>query len=173
MSNLRTSLEIFKVIKERLATEFDLAIDDAVVIDTAEGECDLSDVVAKLIREARYAEAQALGVKSLMAEMGERMDRLFAKSKKLRDIAHHAMQEAGLKNVSRPDFTITMSAGKAPLVITRDPDGLDAEVFPDLVDEKTTYAWNKAALRKEMDGNGPTSFAYLGNANSIMTVRGK
>lgn len=168
MSNLRTSLEIFKVIKERLATEFDLAIDDEVVIDTAEGECDLSDVVAKLIREARYAEAQALGVKSLLADMGERMDRLFAKSQKLRDIAKHACLEAGLTKIAAPDFSVSISAGKPKVVTTRDPDDRDHEFYTNV-----KYTWNKTGIKEALEEGTTLDFAYFGNPEPVISVRGK
>ena len=168
MANLAVDLQIFTQIKERLAAAYELDTDDEAVIDTAAGECSIEETIAHIIRESRVAEAQARGLATLIDEMKARALRLKAKHDKLREIAAAAMQESGLRKSTAPDFTFSLGYRKAPVVTTRDPDMNDAHIRT-----KVTYSWDKDAIRSDLEAGGTLDFAYIGNQEPVLTVRGK
>ena len=168
MSNVATEVQIFNALRNRLAELYSLDKDDEAILDTVAGETKLTDVIAAMIRESQVAKAQAAGVCALASEMLARSARLETKHEKLRDLAKWAMLEAGLPKLSEPDFSVSISKGRQKVVTVGEPDGINT-----YVKEKITRQWDKDAIRADLEAGVTLSFAYLGNAEPVLTVRGK
>ena len=93
MNNIGTEVQIYNTLKERLKEVFDLEDDDEALLDTLDGETGLSDVILKLVRDAKRSEAFAEGMKAIIADNVTRKKRFEARADKLRALAAWAMQE--------------------------------------------------------------------------------
>ncbi len=173
MANVSTEIQIFNELRRRIAEDCGLDANDEFVFGSAAGECKLEDVITGIIRESRVSTAQAKGLDDLIDSMAMRRERLEGRAERLRTLALWAMGEAGLKRIPASDFTVSAKPGIAPLIITREPDIDDYMMEPGLVRQTITYAWDKKAIRAELDGGAAMSFAYLGNVGSVLSVRGK
>lgn len=131
---------------------------------------DLEGACLAALREARLAEAMAEGVKQIEADNRTRRQRLERRVETIRANVAWAMQEAGLPKITAPDLTVSWRMGKPPLIIDRDPNAGDVE--QGIATAKTTYAWDKEAVRKWME-TVPFSVARLGNPVPQIVVRGK
>lgn len=167
-NDLSHELRLFAIIKERIAEVEKLDADDEFVIGTAEGESNLPEVVAQIIREARHAEAMAQGLKVLMADSRDRLDRLSHKAEKLRQIAHFALCEAGIKKIEQPDFTATRSAGRRAVIVTE----ANSDLIPDDY-VRIKREVDKTKIKQALEAGEDLSFAFLSNADEVLTVRAK
>lgn len=122
------------------------------------------------LRDARLAEAYGEALKSIEADNRARRQRLERRAETIRANVAWALQEAGIPKITAPDLTVSWRMGKPPLIIDRDPNAGDVE--QGIATAKTTYAWDKEAVRKWME-TVPFSVARLGNPQPILTVRGK
>lgn len=168
MTLLTRELSIFQTLKQRLASLEELSEDDPVILDTAAGECKIEEILAGLIREARYAEALAEGMKTHLAETKSRYDRLVRKADHLRAIAHWGLCEAGLQKIAAPDFTVTRSQGRPSVVLTEK----DSQKIPDDF-VRITREPNKSAIRDALLSGKALPFAFMSNPEEILTVRAK
>lgn len=166
--NLSHELRLFAIIKERIAEIEGLYTDDEFVIGTAEGESNLPELIAQMIREARHTEAMAQGLKALMADSKERLERLTHKAEKLRQIAHFALCEAGIKKIEQPDFTATRSAGRRAVIVTED----NSDLIPDAY-VRVKREVDKTKIKQALESGEDLSFAFLSNADEVLTVRAK
>lgn len=124
---------------------------------------DLPDRLIRILRAARYVEADAETLAGMMKDMAERKARLLRKAESMRATVLWAMQEVGLTKLPAPDFTASVSAGRPKVLIT-DPDALpdDACIFK-REPSKTAIA---AALAE-----GPVDGAEWSNPQPVLTVR--
>lgn len=126
------------------------------------------------LREAREAEAHAEALKSIIADNKARKDRLETKAEKIRAAVAQAMAEAGLPKITAPDLTVSLRQNKPQLVIDRDPTADDLPHVGEWIEAKTTYGWNKAAVRRALEEGGmPFEFAHLTNGSASVQVRAK
>lgn len=95
----------------------DLAEDERALLDTLDGLDTLNDEVIAVLRAAIEREAHGKALGELIEGMTARKRRLEDGAKSMRAMALHAMQEAGLKTITSPDMTATVSPGKAKLII--------------------------------------------------------
>ncbi len=93
-------------------------LDDDTLADTLEGATNLHEAIAALVRSALEDEAMARGLKGRLEDLTARLGRIEERAARKREIALHAMDEAGLSKITAPDVTISLRAGPASLVIT-------------------------------------------------------
>src|SRR3954454_13531365 len=94
MDQLTFSAIHYKAVKDRLRAE-DPSLDEQTLADTVEGLTDVHEILASIIRAALADEALVAGLKTLIADMEDRRERLQDRAAKRRQIAKEAMVELG------------------------------------------------------------------------------
>jgi len=97
----------YRSLRDRIRAQ-DPQIDEQTLADTVEGLSDLHEIVTAIIRSALADEALATGLKSRIADMQERLDRLQDRASKRRQIAKDVMIELDLRKITAPDFTVSI-----------------------------------------------------------------
>ena len=98
---LRTQLRCYQVVRERLVQEFP-DTDDETIRDTLEGITNLHEMIAAVISSALVDEALQAGLRGRLDDMKARLSRLEVRASKKRELALHAMSEAGLGRLEQP-----------------------------------------------------------------------
>lgn len=132
-----------------------------------ESECDILERLRRMLRAARFAEADMKALDGLIAEMRERKERLGEKAKRLRAAVTWALGELGMKRLDAPDLTATLTPGKPALV-----GELDAALLPDRFC-RVKREPDRPAIRAALEAGELIEGIYLGNADPILTVRTK
>lgn len=102
----------FNRLRERLAADFGLDIDDEAVVDTAEGETNLEGLLVSMVRRARERAAQADVCAEQVKALMERKRRHVDAAEKLCGLVAETMIETGLRKLAPGDFTATASMTK-------------------------------------------------------------
>jgi hypothetical protein len=166
---LSNSVAIYNAIKAQITEAYNLDGDDQVLFDTLEGLTDLNEMLAAMAREAKRAEEYAEAIKRIIDENKERKDRFERKADKLRQSIGWAMQEAGLKKVEAADVTLSLRNNPPSLVTTIEPE----EAPEQFRTVKTTYAFDKKAIKEALAAGDMLSFAYLNNQPQSVAIRTK
>lgn len=166
MIPLPNTVRIVAELRERLKAEYGLDDDDEALADTIDGETDLGEQLAKLARDALRSEYMAKGIGELIKDTQLRKARLEHRAEKLRAVINWALSESGMSKVTLPDMTISLSAGRAPLLI--DEDIPVPEQFCRVV-----YEPDKKVIRSAIDSGEHLTFARLGNPKPILSIRTK
>lgn len=163
---LQNEVVAFKLLKDRLLAEFpDLAEDERTLLDTLEGETTLHEAILFVMRSADNDGILCLGISERIKELAARALRLGEREIKKRRTILAAMQEAGLKKIEAPDFTISVSSGKPKVIIT-DETKLPMQF---LVPQQPKP--DKKAIAEMLASKTEVPGATLSNAESFLTVR--
>ena len=154
----------YRTIRDRIRTE-DPTIDEQTLADTVEGLTDLHEIVTAIIRSALADEALATGLKSRIADMQGRLERLQDRASKRRQIAKDVMVELDLKKITAPDFTVSIRPGMPALLV------LDEAAVPSIYWQPSAPRLNRQGLLSELkDGTEITGVA-LSNPEPVLSVR--
>jgi Zn-dependent M32 family carboxypeptidase len=164
---LSNTVAIYNAIKAQLAEEFDLENDDAALLGTLDGETNLHEILSDMAREVERYEGFAEALKRIIEQNKERKDRFERKADKLRQSIGWAMQEAGLKKVESADVTLSLRNNPPSLVTTIEPEDAP-EQFRTV---KTTYAFDKKAIKEALLEGDSLSFAHLNNQPPSLQIR--
>jgi hypothetical protein len=115
-SPLSHDVHVYTYLRQKLLEAFPDA-DEDTIRDTLEGITTLHDLIAEIVRSALVDEALQSGLRLRLEDMKQRLSRLEARSTKKRDLAVEAMQEAGIRKLEQPDFTVSARAGSPALVV--------------------------------------------------------
>lgn len=167
MMNLTALAEDYRRQRESLLTEFpELAEDKVALTDTLDGLTNLTDVVARFIRDALDDDALAEAVNARIKDMTTRRQRLSERADKRRAIALSIMNAAELPRVVQPDFTASAGYSRKAVNVS-DVEALPAEFV------KVTKAPDKKALYEAMTGGASIPGAMFGNSHPTLIVRTK
>src|SRR5262245_13798545 len=116
MDQLTFATASYRAIRDKVRTD-DPHLDEQTLADTVEGLTDLHEILAAIIRSALSDEALATGLKSRIADMQGRLERLQDRASKRREIAKDVMLELDLKKITAPDFSVSIRPGMPSLMV--------------------------------------------------------
>ena len=162
--NLDFAAITYRLIRDRIRAE-DPQIDEQTLADTVEGLTDLHEIIAAIVRSALADEALATGLKSRIAEMQERLDRLQERASKRRQIAKDVMVELDLKKITAPDFTVSIRPGMPALLV------LDEAAVPSIYWQPSAPRLNRQGLLSELKDGADITGVTLSNPEPVLSVR--
>ncbi|MFZ0624051.1 MAG: siphovirus Gp157 family protein [Pseudolabrys sp.] len=164
MDQMTVATAGYRLIRDRIRAE-DPQIDEQTLADTVEGLTDLHEIIAAIVRSALADEALAIGLKSRIAEMQERLDRLQERASKRRQIAKDVMVELDLKKITAPDFTVSIRPGMPALLV------LDEAAVPSIYWQPSEPRLNRQKLSNELKTGAEIAGATLSNPEPVLSVR--
>jgi len=166
VDQMTTAAAAYRTIRDRIRAE-DPQIDEQTLADTVEGLTDLHEIIAAIVRSALTDEALAAGLKSRIAEMQDRLDRLQDRASKRRQIAKDVMVELDLKKIIAPDFTLSIRPGMPALLV------LDEAAVPSIYWEPRGPRLNRQELLSDLKGGAEVGGVALSNPEPVLSVRTK
>jgi hypothetical protein len=162
------AMRILDQVRRLLLTDDpELAGDEALLHDLLDGGApgtgDAMETLRRMVRASRHAQAMAAVARDQATEIGQRAARYAKRAEALRQAVAGALGALGLSRLEAPDFTATMAAGSAAVVIT-DPDMLPEEFV------RITRAPDKAALGAALKDGRAVPGASLNNPQPSLRV---
>ena len=143
--------------------------DDADFLELVESETDALEILRRLLRRARRAEAEAKAVADMRRELAEelaaREERHARRADALRRAVGWAMGELGLPKIMAPDFTATVSTPAHGPVEVPDPEAVPAEYC------RVVKTPDKAAIKSLLDSGERVNWASFAPARPRLTIR--
>jgi hypothetical protein len=163
---LKMEVLAYQALKARLETVY-AELDEETLADTLEGITDLNEMIAAVIRSALVDEALRIGLRTRLDDMRERLSRLEFRANKKRELALHAMNEAGLTKLEQPDFTASTRAGSPALIVVCEHTIPQAYWLPQ------PPKLDRQGLLGELKRGAAIPGAELSNPKPVLTVRTK
>ena len=163
---VRSEIQRYTRMREWLLQHFP-DVDDQTIRDTLEGETNLHEMIAAVIRSALVDEALSAGLRKRLEDMKERLTRLEERGAKKRQLALAAMDEVGLSKLQQSDFTASTRPGSPSLLVTAEGEVPSAYWAPQppKLDRQTLLG----QLKRGADIPG----VQLNNPNPVLVVRTK
>ena len=166
MDQLNFAATTYRAVRERIRTQ-DPELDEQTLIDTVEGLTDLHEILAAIVRAALADEALATGLKSRIAEMQERLERLQERAAKRRQIVKDTMVELDLKKLTAPDFSASIRPGMPALLV------IDEAAVPSIYWEPREPRLDRQGLLAELKQGTEITGVTLSNPEPVLSVRTK
>ena len=164
MTEVSQAVSVYQTIRDRIrALEKD--IDERTLADTVEGQTDLYEILASVVRAALFDEALAVGLKGHIQVLQDRLDRLTERAAERRRIARDAMSEVDIRKVTAPDFTLSLRPGSPALVV------VDEAAIPEPYWEARDPRLNRAGLIADLKMGAPIPGVALSNPEPVLSVR--
>ncbi len=155
-----------RYLRERLEAAFPDA-DEETLRDTLEGMTSLTDSLAELLRSSLEDQTFVSALRSRMVDMQERCSRFEERARKKRDLVCTVMEEADLKKLVEPDFTISLRPSRAPLMI------IDEAAIPGDYWRLQPAKLDRMGLISALGNGRDIPGALLGNPPLTISVRTK
>jgi hypothetical protein len=157
-------LNELEYLHQRLMAEFSEA-DEDIDRDTLEGLSSLPAMLACVLRSylEDLALAAALGIR--MSEMQERVARIEQRAERKRALVSSVMEQADLKKLTEPDFTVSLRTTQPSFIIT------DETKIPSAFWRPQSPKLDREALSAALRGGQSVPGAILGNAPSTISMR--
>ena len=162
--NLEFSALTYRAIRDRIRAE-DPQIDEQTLADTVEGLTDLHEIITTIIRSVLADEALATGLKSRIADMQERLDRLQDRASKRRQVAKDVMIDLDLKKITAPDFSVSIRAGLHSLMV------IDEAAVPSIYWQPSAPRLKRQELLSELKDGAAIEGVALSNPEPVLSVR--
>ncbi len=159
-------LTYHRYLRERLEAAFPDA-DEETLMDTLEGMTSLTDSLAELLRSSQEDQSLASALRSRMADMQERYSRFEERARKKRELVCTVMEEAELKKLTEPDFTVSLRPSRAPLMI------IDEKAIPGDFWKPQPAKLDRMGLISALGAGRDIAGAVLGNPPMTISVRTK
>ncbi len=153
-------------LRERLEAAFPDA-DEETLMDTLEGMTSLTDSLAELLRSSQEDQSLASALRSRMSDMQERCGRFEDRARKKRELVCTVMEEAELKKLVEPDFTVSLRPSRAPLMI------IDEAAIPGDYWRPQPAKLDRMGLISALSNGREIAGAVLGNPPMTIAVRTK
>ncbi len=155
-----------RYLRERLEAAFPDA-DEETLMDTLEGMTNLTDSLAELLRSSQEDQSLASALRSRMSDMQERCGRFEERARKKRELVCTVMEEAELKKLTEPDFTVSLRPARAPLMI------IDEDAIPGDYWRPQPAKLDRMGLISALSNGRDIAGAVLGNPPLTISVRTK
>ncbi len=155
-----------RYLRERLEAAFPDA-DEETLMDTLEGMTSLTDSLAELLRSSQEDQSLASALRGRMSDMQARCGRFEERARKKRELVCTVMEEAELKKLTEPDFTVSLRPARAPLMI------IDEEAIPGDYWKPQPAKLDRMGLISALSGGRDIAGAILGNPPMTIAVRTK
>jgi hypothetical protein len=167
MADVVQELSNYKALKEQLLAQYPDIGDDALA-DTLEGATNLHEALAQVIDSAENDRTLCDALGQRIEEMRARQKRIEERIEHKREFAATVMESAGIKKLSLPAATVTLTP-RPPKVIVTDEAALPAAYFttPDPPAPRVDRRKLAEALKYGEDVPG----ALLSNSRPTITIR--
>ncbi len=165
-SPIMKSLFHHRYLRERLEAAFPDA-DEETLMDTLDGMTSLTDSLAELLRSSQEDQSLASALRSRMSDMQERCGRFEDRARKKRELVCTVMEEAELKKLTEPDFTVSLRPSRAPLII------IDEAAIPEDYWKPQPAQLDRMGLISALSNGRDIPGAVLGNPPMTIAVRTK
>jgi hypothetical protein len=166
MDPLAFSATTYRAVRERIRAQ-DPDLDEQTLTDTVEGLTDVHEILAAIVRAALADEALATGLKSRIAEMQERLERLQERALKRRQVVKDTMVELDLKKLTAPDFSASIRPGMPALLV------IDEAAVPSIYWEPREPRLDRQGLLAELKQGAEITGVTLSNPEPVLSVRTK
>ena len=163
---LSADLTHHRYLRERLEVAFPDA-DEETLMDTLEGMTSLTDSLAELLRSSQEDQSLASALRGRMSDMQARCGRFEDRARKKRELVCTVMEEAELKKLTEPDFTVSLRPARAPLMI------IDEEAIPGDYWKPQPAKLDRMGLISALSNGRDIAGAVLGNPPMTIAVRTK
>ena len=163
---LQSELTYHRVLRERLEAAFPDA-DEETLMDTLDGMTSLTDSLAELLRSSQEDQSLASALRGRMSDMQERCGRFEERARKKRELVCTVMEEAELKKLTEPDFTVSLRPARAPLMI------IDEDAIPGDYWKPQPAKLDRMGLISALTNGRDIAGAVLGNPPLTISVRTK
>ncbi len=127
----------------------------------------LTDSLAELLRSSQEDHSLASALRGRMSDMQERCGRFEEQARKKRELVCTVMEEAELKKLTEPDFTVSLRPARAPLMI------IDEEAIPGDYWKPQPAKLDRMGLISALSNGRDIPGAVLGNPPMTISVRTK
>ena len=165
-SPLSLELHHHEYLREQLVKQFPEETEETLA-DTLEGETNLHEMLARVLRSAMDDRAIADGLGRRICDMETRKQRIVDRANKKRALVLEIMERAGIKKLADPEFTATLRAAPAPVIIT------DEVLIPFEFWRQGDPVLKRKELRQALAAKRIVPGAVLGNAPMTISVRTK
>ncbi len=159
-------LTYHRYLRERLEAAFPDA-DEETLMDTLEGMSSLTDSLAELLRSSQEDQSLASALRSRMSDMQARCGRFEERARKKRELVCTVMEEAELRKLTEPDFTVSLRPARAPLMI------IDEAAIPGDYWKPQPAKLDRMGLISALSNGRDIAGAVLGNPPLTISVRTK
>jgi hypothetical protein len=166
-SPIETELAQYNYLKEQLRLQFPDE-DDESLADTLDGESDLKEALARVLRSAEPDIGMVAAIANRIDELKERSTRLEARAEAKYELVRSVMERAGIKKIQAYDMTISLRA-VAPNVIIVDESQIPSHYFrsPAVPEPRP----DRSAIRHALTGGVEVPGCVLGNGSNTISVR--
>ncbi len=162
--NLAEAVKGYQSLREQFLAMWPELIDDnAALHDTLQGATNLDEMIIHIMRAAMERDDNAKAIAERIEILKRRKDRLEAGAQKLRAMILQAMQEADLKKIAAPDFSIGVGQAKPKILI------IDEDLIPDHLC-RITRTPSKTMIADEMAAGRDVPGASRGNSVPFLTI---
>ncbi len=155
-----------RYLRERLEAAFPDA-DEETLLDTLDGMTSLTDSLAELLRSSQEDQSLATALRGRMSDMQARCGRFEDRARKKRELVCTVMEEAELKKLTEPDFTVSLRPARAPLMI------IDEDAIPGDYWKPQPAKLDRMGLISALSNGRDIAGAVLGNPPLTISVRTK
>ncbi len=159
-------LTYHEYLREQIRNEFP-DIDEETLADTLEGLTNLNEMLGAVVRSHLDDMAMVDALKSRVADMQDRLSRISKRADKKREIVTSVMEQADLKKLAEADFTLSLRATSAPLVVTEE------ESIPEPYWRPQAPKLDRQGLIAALKSGEHVPGAALGNPRMAIAIRTK
>lgn len=165
-SPIYAELSIHEYLHRKLAVQFPDA-DEQTLSDTVEGLTDLTDKLTTVTSSLLDDRSLAASIRHRITDMQERCKRIESSAEKKKALITDVMEQANLKKITAPEFTLSLRRSAAKLVILHEDD------LPDHYWKAQAPKLDRQSILADLKSGQTLPGAKLDNATPTISIRTK